>query len=196
MPRKITVQPEDSIRVVKQFMKYFETEPLPAWSAKVWKEMSIALGGKWNFAACYTNVRNDRNSILSTARREMGVIIRHKIGQDSISSLEESTINTEKSDSDESYSALNNNDDDLNMGYKQLETFHLVLTEKQWTEMKPDITEGSSKTKLKPGVWTNELAILFFQVYRLPCAFVFKRAEVTLSQNDVIYTIKITGSCK
>lgn len=157
--------------------------------------MSIALGGKWNFATCYTNVRNDRNSILSTARREMGVIIRHKVSQVNNSSLEESTKDT---DNDVSYSALNNYDG-LNMGHKQLEKFHLVLNEKQWNDIKPDITDingGRLRTKLKAGVWTNELAILFLQTYRLPCAFAFKRAEVTLSQNDAIYIIKIAGSCK
>ncbi|KAM0732505.1 hypothetical protein ACS0PU_000666 [Formica fusca] len=74
MPRKIAVPPGESIQVVKKFMHHFETDPLLVWSAKVWKEMSIALGGKWSFAACYTNVRNDRNSILSIARREMGII--------------------------------------------------------------------------------------------------------------------------
>lgn len=74
MPLKIAMPSEESIQVVKKFMHHFETDPLLAWSAKVWKEMSIALGGKWSFATCYINVRNDRNSILSIARWEMGII--------------------------------------------------------------------------------------------------------------------------
>ncbi|CAL1677453.1 unnamed protein product [Lasius platythorax] len=119
----------------------------------------------------------------------MGVIVLLKLDQNNNSSLEKSIISTRKSDSDESYSELNNNK-------TELDTFDLVLTEQWWNEIKPDIIEGSSRVKLKPGTWTNEIAISFLQRYRLPCTFVSKRAEVILSQNDMIYTIKITGSCK
>ncbi|KMQ86378.1 kda protein in nof-fb transposable element [Lasius niger] len=154
--------------------------------------MSIALGRKWSFAACYTNVRNDRNSILSIARREMGIIVPPKFDQNNNSSLAESMIGIENSDRDKSYSKSYNNETELDI-------FDLVLTEQQWNEIKPYIKQeakGSSRVQLKPGVWTNEIAISFFQRYRLPCAFVFKRAEVTLSENDMIYTMKITGLCK
>lgn len=150
--------------------------------------MSVALGKKWSAVACYTNVRNDRNSILSIIRWKMGVFILPKLDQNNNSSIERSMMSCEKSDSDESYSELSNNENGL------LDTFYLILTEEQWNDIKPDITESNSKAKLKPGIWTNEIAISFFKQYRLPCAFVFKRAEVILS-ND-IYTIKITGSCK
>lgn len=188
MPRKIAVPPKESIPVVKKFMQYFETEPLPAWSAKVWKEMSIALNGKWSPAACYTNIRNDRNSILSIARREMGVIISLDLDQNNNLSPEISMRNT-----------VNDESSILNTSKTELDTFDLVFTEQQWNKIKPDIerdTDCSSGVKLKPGVWTNEIALSFFQRYRLPCAFVFKRAKVILSQNNMIYTITITGSCK
>ncbi|CAL1672431.1 unnamed protein product [Lasius platythorax] len=124
MPRKIVVPPEESIPVVKRFIKQFEMEPLPAWSAKVWKEMSVALGGKWSAAACYTNVRNDRNSILSIARREMGVFVPSKLDHNNNSSLE-SPMSTVQFDSDESYIDLSIEED------RFLDTFYLVLTEEQ-----------------------------------------------------------------
>jgi len=187
MPRKIAVSPEESIPIVKKFIQHFETESLPAWSSNVWKEMSIALGGKWSAAACYTNVRNDRNFILSRARREMGVFVLPKLDENNNSSIESSMMTSGKFDSDESYCDLSNNENCL-------DTFDFVLSEQQWNDIKPDIIGGCSRAKLKPGIWTNEIAISFFKQYRLPCAFVFKRAEV-ISQNDV-YSIKITGSCK
>jgi len=125
--------------------------------------MSIALGGRWTFAACYTNVRNDRNSILSIARQEMGVIVLPKNDLNNNSNLLDSTVNTTKSDSnesdnDESYFTLT---DDV----EELGTFDLILTEQQWNEIKPDIKQNAkdnSKLKLKPGIWTNEIAISFF----------------------------------
>jgi len=45
MLRKSAVPLKESIQVIKKFMQYFEIEPLPSWSAKVWKEMSITLDG-------------------------------------------------------------------------------------------------------------------------------------------------------
>jgi len=137
MPRKSAVPSKESIQIIKKFRQYFETEPLPSWSAKVWKEMSIALGGRWTSAACYTNVRNDRNSILSIARQEMGVIVLPKNGLNNNSNLLDSTVNTTKSDSnesdnDESYFTLT---DDV----EELDTFDLILTEQQWNKIKPDI---------------------------------------------------------
>jgi len=193
MPRKSAVPPKESIQVIKK--QYFETEPLSSWSAKVWKEMS-ALGGRWTSAACYTNVRNDRNSILSIARQEMGVIVLPKNDLNNNSNLLDSTVNTTKSDSNES----NNNESYFKLpdDVEELDTFDLILTEQQWNEIKPDIKQNAkdnSKLKLKPGIWTNEIAISFFQQYRLPCAFIFKRATVTF-QNDTIFTIKIIGLCK
>lgn len=125
MPRKIAVSPEESIPIVKKFIQHFETESLPVWSSNVWKEMSIALGGKWSAAACYTNVRNDRNFILSRARREMGVFVLPKWDENNNSSIE-SSMTSGKFNSDESYCDLSNNENRLDM-------FDLVLTE-QWME--------------------------------------------------------------
>ncbi|XP_024887062.1 uncharacterized protein LOC112464350 [Temnothorax curvispinosus] len=167
MPCKPAVPPELAIQTIKNFMQY--CDPLPAWSHKAWKDMSTALGNKWSYQT-WVNVYYDRNSILSIARNEMGIVVPPKLDQ-------------------------NNN--------SELDTFDLVLTEQQWNEMKSDIilskikaSSGRSKLKLKPGVWTIEISISFWQQFRLPCAFVFKRAEVYLSPDDTTYTIKIIGSCK
>jgi len=128
----------------------------------------------------------------------MGVIVlpKNDLCVNNNSNLLDSTVNTTKSDSnesdnDESYFTLT---DDV----EELDTFDLIFTEQQWNEIKPVIKQNAkdnSKLKLKPGIWTNEIAISFFQQYRFPCAFVFKRATVTF-QNDTIFTIKIIGLCK
>lgn len=199
MPKKSAVPPELAIETIKKFMQYFKSDPLPAWSHEVWKDMSVALNKKWSFEACYLNLYYDRNCVLSTARKEMGLVVPPKFDQNNNSDLEESFISNGKSDGDASFQSsfeLKNNE-------KKLDTFDLVLTEQQWNEMKPDIIKsdtkansGRPKLKLKPGVWTNEISFLFWQHFRLPCAFVFKRSEVILSPDDTTYIIKIIGSCK
>lgn len=189
MPRKLAVSPEESISAIKKFMQYFAADPLPPWSSKVWKELSVALDGKWNIGTCYINVYHDRHFILSRARQEMGIIVPNV--EHNKSDLVDSTIISEMN-SDESHSVLNYSE-------TELDTFDLILTEQQWNEIKPDVNQNENKrgsSKLKPGVWTNEIAFLFFQQYRFPCAYIFKRADVSFSQNDTMYIIKITGSCK
>lgn len=106
----------------------------------------------------------DRNSILSTTRKEMSIVVPFKLDQNNNFSFEESIISNRKSDSDASFESsfeLKNNE-------KKLDTFDLILTKQQWEEMKPDIikpdikaSSGRPKLKLKLGTWTNEISILF-----------------------------------
>ncbi|KMQ82850.1 kda protein in nof-fb transposable element [Lasius niger] len=96
----------------------------------------------------------------------MGVFVPSKLDHNNNSSID-SSMNTVQFDSDESYTDLSSEENQF------LDTFDLVLTDEQWNAIKPDI-ECNSRAKLKPGIWTNEIAISFFKQYRLPCAFVFK----------------------
>jgi hypothetical protein len=192
MPRKAAVPPELAIQTIKNFMNYLKTDPLPAWSHKVWKDMSVALNNKWSFETCYINVYYNRNNILNIAREEMGIVVPQNINN---SDLEVSVNSNKSSNSNASFEStfeLKNNE-------RKLDTFDLILTEEQWNEIIKSDTKASSersKLNLKPGVWTNEISISFWQQFRLPCAFVFKKAWVIRSPDDTTYKIKIIGSCK
>lgn len=109
MPRKAAVSRELAI---KNFTQYFKTDPLPAWSHKIWKDMSTALNNKWSFQTCWLNVYYDRNSILSTAREEMGIVVPPKLDQNVSNSDLEEYISDRNSDNNASFKIsfeLNNN---------------------------------------------------------------------------------------
>lgn len=56
--------------------------------------------------------------------------------------------------------------------------------------------ERRKKHVLTKGVWTNIISIALWKQHKFPCAFVFKRADVHLTSDESLYSLKIQGSCK
>lgn len=70
----------------------------------------------------------------------------------------------------------------------------MVLTEEQWNLIKP--MDEANQPKLQPGIWTNIIAFALWTQFRMPCAFIFKKAKICKAQNEQSYFINFIGSCK
>lgn len=75
MPREARVSKEEAIRVLEKYIEHFKTSMLPKYTSSVWVEISKELNLKWSAHHVYTAVREDRRSILSTARLNKDVIV-------------------------------------------------------------------------------------------------------------------------
>jgi len=78
-----------------------------------------------------------------------------------------------------------------------LSTFNLYITYELWSEIKAGYIEYKDKTYgcLKPGIWSDVISDEFWRQFRLPCAYVFKRAKVFFSDKRSHFII-INGKCK
>ena len=150
------------------------------------------LGYKWDFRCVYTNVVNNRRNILTKAREEMNIILQTEDCNNNLQDECEErdfTNSLKSSDSDSSFDSRNFNH---NESIK-----HMILTEEQWIKIKP--ADSDTHLKLKPGVWTDVIALAMWSQFRMPCAFTFKRGKIkkTINNLDVeIYTIRFVGACK
>lgn len=68
---------------------------------------------------------------------------------------------------------------------------YLYITDKN---LQSAPNQPGRREKLQKGVWTNVIAIAFEKQYKLPCAFVFKKAYVSSSEQCRAY-LQIEGKC-
>lgn len=159
--------------------------------------MSMELSGKWIAHDVYIAVREDRRGIVTKARDELGIVVGNSKSKgvpgteyiDNSNSINDSTIN------DGSDSADFNN----NTCLAPFLEFDLTLAEEEWDAMKPNATVQYGRRKkyiLTKGVWTNIISIALGKQHKFLCAFVFKRADVHLTSDGSLYSLKIQGSCK
>jgi len=76
-------------------------------------------------------------------------------------------------------------------------TFKLVISDKNWTQIKPVAKQYSNRRylKLKPGEWSNVFAAKIWEQVKLPCAFTFKNATVFPSLNAKCF-VRFNAICK
>lgn len=75
MPRKSRVPKEEAIRILEKYIEHFKTSALPKYISNVWVEISKELNLKWSAHDVYIAVRENRRSILSTARLNKGIVV-------------------------------------------------------------------------------------------------------------------------
>lgn len=192
MPRPCKVPVEIAVKVIKQFINHFCTKESPLWSSEVWKLMSNAfkdLGYDWDHRCVYTNVIYNRRNILTQAREEMGIEQLHYFDQNN------NDFDIESIQSDFDKHCDSNNSEDWSPKPKRINESikYIVLTEDQWNEIKP--TDGT-QPKLQPGTWTNIIALALWAQFRMPCAFIFKKARVRKAEDEQSYLINFAGICK
>lgn len=155
--------------------------------------MSIELNGKWTAHDVYVAVREDRRGIVTKARDELGIVVNSK-NKDVCDTKYIDYSNNDSAISDGIDSADFNN----NTCLAPLLEFDLNLEEEEWDAMKPNAPVQYGRQKkyiLTKGVWTNIISIALWK-HKFPCAFVFKRADVHLTPDESLYSLKIQGSCK
>ncbi|XP_057325867.1 uncharacterized protein LOC130667946 [Microplitis mediator] len=171
-----------AIDMVFKYIDNFTEESFPAWSSEIWKKMSKDSGGVWTSQSFYINVREDRRGILTEARKKAGLPplpskkkVKKRVHSDDSTDDDDDWVYGPDSDKGESW-------------------FNLVLTNKQWVEIKPPDGLGRKKIPLRKNVWTNIIADAFWDQYRLPCAYVFKYGHVYGPSSK--YYIIINGRCR
>lgn len=192
MPRKSRVSKEEAIKVLEKYIEHFKTSALPKYTSSIWVEISKELNLKWSAHDVYIAVREDRRSILSTARLNKNVVP-NDVENSYLSgnSFEQSRSN--KIDPD--FEFFNNSK------FISLKTwFHLTLNIELWNKIKPQFPvlygkQSRSYDILSPNEWTDIIFDAFFKRYRFPCAYIFKRAKVHPSP-DSLYYIQIIRKCK
>lgn len=192
MPRKCNVEKSLALDVLEKFFEHFkssEKSDWPSYTSHIYKEMSKAVEEKWTAHNWYIAIKEDRRNILSEVREKLGVKV-NIVNDVDYSDVEEDTKDSEKdSDVDSDYSF------DGKANLKKLEEMSLILSEEEWREIKPDQGKGQqTENRLKPNVWASINAKAFWKQHRLPCGYVFKRAEVYTSE-DRRYFLKIEGHC-
>ncbi|XP_074113042.1 uncharacterized protein LOC141536430 isoform X2 [Cotesia typhae] len=179
LPRSIAID------ITFKYVDNFTEESLPPWSSEIWKKMSKDSGEVWNNHAWFTNVREDRRGILTEARKRAGL----------------PPIKSRKAKKPESDEESFDGDDIYDSDYvDEFDTdkeswFELILTHKQWSEIKPPDGIELKKPPLRKNVWTNIIAITFWEQHGLPCAYVFKKGYVNKDPTSK-YFIEINGKCR
>ncbi|XP_044596337.1 uncharacterized protein LOC123273149 [Cotesia glomerata] len=185
MPLESRLPRSIAIDITFKYVDNFTEESLPAWSSEIWKKMSKDSGEVWNSHLWFINVREDRRGILTEARKRAGL----------------PPIKSRKAKKPESDEELFDGDDIYDSDYvDEFDTdtelwFELTLTHKQWSEIKPLDGIELKRTPLRKNVWTNIVAIAFWEQHGLPCAYVFKKGYVNKDPSLKHFVI-INGKCR
>lgn len=76
MPRKSKVSKEEALKVLEEFFPHFQSDnqdDWPAYTSKVYLQMSDAVGQKWTAHDWYANIRGDRRQNFSETRKKFHV---------------------------------------------------------------------------------------------------------------------------
>ena len=140
-------------------MHYFNTNNFPSSSAKVWKDMSKELNGRWKPHSVYTHVRDNKNGNLEAARQNLGINIQPS--RSMVNTIEDDTIDevSEDFESDNSSYDDKNGDSDIDV-----ELFLLFLSPSEWEQIKPDQISNHQQKKLKSRVWPNVITRAFWNM--------------------------------
>lgn len=162
---------------------------LPPYTSQVWLDISNALNNKWNAHSVYINIPENRRNILTKMKTNLNVEINNDTSLSLNTTNEQSIVSSEKSNTTFNSPLTNDNDDKS--------VFILYISYDIWTEIKAGFIEYKDKVYgcLKPSVWSDAISEEFWRQFRLPCAYVFKRAKVYFSDNRSHFIV-IKGKCK
>ncbi|CAG9771525.1 unnamed protein product [Ceutorhynchus assimilis] len=197
MGPKCAVTKEQAIETIIRYKSHLDLalisqnykSDLPAYTSDVWKNMSKEYGNAWRFNHWYINIRENRRNIFTEARERLGI----RLNEESVPLNNSERLYEDEQDSD------NGSVCSIEPEVRANESlFELYLSQEQWQRMKPlenDSTKKRTTHTLKPHVWSNIIALEFFKQHRLPCAYVFERAEINTSTSRKHF-LKITGRCR
>lgn len=169
MPRVAMVSVDEAVQILIKFVDHFKDAHFPPFSSPVWKLMSNACDNKWSPALVYTNIVQNRRQIVTIMRDKLGIVLDTNYNTPDIS------LNDPKLDLTIRPSVSDENDPD----YKTSPTFVLILDNEIWQYVGPVLQQYERSYQiLEPHVWTDLLFDEFFKQFRLPCAFIFKRAKI------------------
>lgn len=161
MGPKAAVSKETAMAVVEKYIHYFQTNQFPTRGSEVWVQMSEALNKKWYPLAVYTNVREDRRSILSIARLNKNIVVNE---------TENITINDSFSDSEQ----LNSSHEfECPEEADGLDTFEIYITSEEWQQMIEPSTKYGGRTYhiMHRNVWTDLLHMIIWKQLNLPYVY-------------------------
>lgn len=199
MGPKSLVSVEDAVKVLKKHIKYFIPPEKPRWASEVWKLISKDLNDKWNVDTVRTNVNNDRRNILTIALKETGYF------SDPLSTEPNNYKNETSIEDRGSCSSSEDEDDDTkDLDYchdgiffdssDNLEEFDVEICRESWNNILQQVDDKDKQdVKLKKKAWTHTIAYIFWEQYRLPCAFIFDNGRI--SKNGEHYMI-LKAHCK
>lgn len=146
MPGVSAVSVNEAVAALKMFSDIFlKDRNLPAYTSKVWQDISNCLNNKWNAHNVYINVRENRRGILTQMKLNL------KIEDNKFEKCNDTTssLDTTEESTNTTLDTTKENDD--------LSTFNLYITYELWTEIKAGYIEYKDKTYacLKPGVWSD-----------------------------------------
>lgn len=176
-------------------MQYLNTNNFPSSSAKVWKDMSKELNGRWKPHSVYTHVRENKNGNLQTACQNLNINIQPPM----FNTVEDGTIEESLEDSELDESSYHNEENG------DVDFFPLILSPIEWEQIKPDQTSKHQQKRLKSWVWPNVITKAFWNMYKFPCAFLGKWSYVRTEHEDVNennvgsssdFYLKFKGLCK
>nr|XP_011313402.1 PREDICTED: uncharacterized protein LOC105272867 [Fopius arisanus] len=132
-------------------------------------DLLVEAGGK--FSDWRVSVKEDRGGILTEARKKLNAQPLNFLQK------EAPAEETDNETNDESIAKERDSEEDNN-------------------EADFDLNDDRRTTHtLRPKVWANVVSLAFWKQWRLPCAFVFKRGEVNVSDNR-LHFIKIQEVCR
>jgi len=133
MSRKPNVTQEEIIKLIEKYIDHFTINNFPPFSDKLWTQLSQDLNGRWLPCTVYTHVRSNTRGDLSQARRNQRILTSPKLNAVLIEDI---------SESDEEEDCDTNVDDDYTLkgqhDKEKLETFDLLISNAEWTLIKPD----------------------------------------------------------
>uniref|UniRef100_A0A0C9PYU4 NOF_1 protein n=2 Tax=Fopius arisanus TaxID=64838 RepID=A0A0C9PYU4_9HYME len=193
MPRAPAVTHDEAVALVEKFIDHFKTSNGPPFSSPIWKEMSKAVGGRWQATNIYNTLRQNRNNIVTEARANKGVSVKETPVADIANHTIDSTF-------DESLPLDEDNDDpyEFELKAKGLDVFNLYFSHAVWQEMlgTPILyNDGRVYSILAREKWAGLLSLIIFDQTQLPCAYVFENAKIYNSPDSLHYC-RITGHCR
>lgn len=158
-------------------------------SDKIWEEVSKLLNGRVNPATLNLYARINRNNILTDVKKRRGIA-------EVPIPIANSTLN---STSDiEQYSEYVIDELPKN-GPLPVLFITLDIENDVWQKIAPETKQYTENKRLRSyealqGTWTDILAKRCYELTKIPCAFIFKRAKICNSADSI--WLKISGKCK
>lgn len=188
MPRAAFVTVEEAVNLLTKYQEHFRTDKFPSFSSKIWVDMSNDCHNKWSSTNLYINVTQNRRGILTTMRKNLGIEIESQ-----------QNITLDSTDISDTNHTLNTSDDvskSYDEDYRKKPNFVLLLEPNIWNSLGPMVRDYErSYVILRPNEWTDIIFDAFYKQFRLPCAYVFKRAKIHPDPSSEFY-LKIQGQCK
>ena len=197
MPRKAKISVKQAIDAIKKFKDYLQDGVLPKYSSDFYKDLSKEVRGEWTPKDFYNSLRENRRDLCMRVFKELEITFDEK--KEAVPINENFDVSHSSNESLENFGQHSDNDQifSLNMSHSENSNiFDLLISNELYQQMKPTTRQYKDRNTivLEPGVWADIVNDEFWRQFRLPCAYSFKKASVSLTEGNVFLSIK--GQCK